>query len=86
MKKDAVAKKTERKYGEFFEEITGKRIAECRGILEMEAAIEKNLGRKLEYSYFNSTVIPRRGNVFPHSKNDLQGVDAEIDSLLNAKN
>ena len=82
MKKVAVLERKERRLGDFFEEVTGKRITECADTGEIDKAIEAKLGHPLEYAYFNSSVIPRRGNVFPHSRNDLEAIDAEIDSLL----
>ena len=71
-----------RSYGDFFEEITGKKASDCGSILDVEKEVEKVLGRKLRLKSFGSNLIPRHGSVLPLSENDVGAIDKELDVLL----
>lgn len=83
--KNAMSDPKKRRYGDFFEEITGEPISNCTSMGDIEKAVEKKTGEKLKFQYFNSTVIPRRGNVFPYSETDFEKIDNEIDAVLGTK-
>lgn len=82
MKKNAVIENKQRKPGDLFKEVTGRAVTEFANLKDMETAVEKKLGHKLPLQYFNSSAIPRRGDVFPHTDIDMKLIDAEIDRLL----
>lgn len=71
-----------RKYGDFFEELTGKKASDCESILEVEKEVEKKLKRRLQLKSFSSNIIPRHGSILPLSENNLEAIDRELDSLL----
>lgn len=72
----------QRKPGDLFQEITGHAVAGFTSVQDMERAVEKELGHKLEFQYFNSNVVPRRGGIFPHADVDMHKIDAKIDRYL----
>lgn len=80
--KTCVITRKQRKPGDLFQEITGRSVTEFAGVRDVERAVEEKLGHKLEFKYFDSNVVPRRGDVFPHSNVDMEQVNAEIDKRL----
>lgn len=71
-----------RKYGDFFEELTGKKASDCVNILEVEKEIERKLKRKLQLKSFSSNIIPEHGSILPLSENNIEAIDRELDRLL----
>lgn len=70
-----------RKPGDFFEEITGRKVSDCPSICDIGKAIEEALGRTLKVRSFGSNLVPCQ-SVFPLSSNDIGAINRELDALL----
>ncbi len=69
------------KIGELFKEVMGKNPSEYKSLEDLEKAIEKELGKKLDVEAFNSDLVPKRGNVFEVSTYS-QDLDKELDERI----
>ena len=78
------AKTIARKPGDFFEEITGVPISECKTTLDAETAVEKHLGHKLEARFYPSTLVSMP-SVIPFSEDSSENIAARIDEALGLK-
>lgn len=80
--KNPVVTRKQRKPGDLFKEVTGRPVTDFPSVCDVERAVEDKLGHKLEFKYFDSNVVPRRGDIFPHSNVDMDKVSMEIDKYL----
>ena len=75
------AKTITRKPGDFFEEITGVSISECKTTLDVETAVEKHLGHRLEACFYPSTLVSIPSAI-PFSKDFSEDINVRIDKEL----
>jgi len=71
--------------GDAFKRLTGKSIAECKTIDDIDAAVVRALRMKgpLPFDTGTSTgLVVRSGDVFPHSAESAESIAKRIDSAI----
>ena len=68
-------------YGEFFRQLTGKKVDQFADLKAIDAVIEKSIGKKLHIESYGSNVVAKRGSVFHYTKRD-ENLNKKIDAYL----
>lgn len=71
--------------GDTFRSLTGKSIAECKTIDDIDEAVSRALKKKGPLTFDSGTssgFVVRSGDVFPHSADTAQSISEQIDSAI----